>query len=326
MNAITAEQLKGDDMATHHFNISGGAKYTKTNGGISNDVPSNLTTDLLRDFSAGDAVDCDTNTLTNAPGNSTSRNDVDVVFRVIGTAASIRLRDDSYSSGEFEQDTAVARAASGTNSFADATGYTSTSQYNRSNMIYTYGAREQNVVDGEGFNDTVRDDIYWNGTKVYDAGFVLGSTWSPNQSVAGNDGYTYIIGSFQEIYNDDEYYSVKQSTPDFLGYRNSTGVTITHMKVVWSGTTSDAGGQTVPLRTLNGSAVGTSGDTGWVAVSGTTDILFSVIQQISYTGGSTGSSTHNTDGKLEFWVRASGYSDTKIKEIGINIRTLAETT
>ena len=87
-------------MASHHFNISGGAKYPKENGGISNDIPENLTTDLLRDFSAGDAVDCDTNTLTTAPGNSTSRNDVDVIFNVVGTYASIRLQDDSYSSGE----------------------------------------------------------------------------------------------------------------------------------------------------------------------------------------------------------------------------------
>ena len=314
-------------MATHYFNISGGAKYPKENGGISSDVPENLTTDLLRDFSAGDAIDCDQDTLTTAPGNAISRSDVAVVFRVSGTSASIRLRDDSYSSGDFEVDLVRAIAPSGTNnSFADATGYTSSSQYNRIGNAYTYGTRTVNVVDGEGYNDTVRDDIYWNSTKVYDAGFNLGTDWNPNDSVAGNDGYTYVIGSYQEVYNDNTYYSVKQTTPDFLGYRNSTGVTITHMKVVWSGTTFNQGGQTVPIRTLNGSAVGTSGDTGWVAVSGTTDIFFSVIQQISYTGGSTGSGTHNTDGKLEFWVRASGYSDTKIKEIGINIRTVAEST
>lgn len=313
-------------MATHYFNISGGAKYPKTNGGISNDVPESLTINLLRDFSAGDAVDCDTNTLTNAPGNSTSRNDVAVVFRISGQIAEIRLRDDSYSSGDFEQDLAIARGPSGTNSFADATGYTSSEQYNRSLSTYTYGTREQQVIDGEGYNDTVRDDIYWNGTKVYDAGFALGSTWSPNDSVVGNDGYTYVIGSYQEVYNSDVYYAVKQSTPSFLGYRNNTGATISHLKVVWSGTNLNASGQTVPLRTLNGSAVSTSGDTGWVAVSGTTDIFFSVIQQVSYTGGSVGSSSHNTDGKLEFWVRASGYNDTKIKEIGINIRTLAEST
>jgi hypothetical protein len=314
-------------MATHYFNISGGAKYPKENGGISDDVPENLTTDLLRDFSAGDAIDCDQDTLTTAPGNAISRSDVAVVFQVSGTSAYIRLRDDSYSSGDFEVDLARAIAPSGTtNSFADATGYSSSSQYNRSGNIYTYGTRTAQVVDGEGYNDTIRDDIYWNGTKVYDAGFALGTEWNPNDSVAGNDGYTYVIGSYQEVYNNNEYYSVKQTTPDFLGYRNSTGVTITHMKVVWSGTTFNQGGQTVPIRTLNGSAVGNTGDTGWVAVSGTTDIFFSVVQQISYTGGSTGSGTHNTDGKLEFWVRASGYSDTKIKEIGINIRTLAEST
>ena len=314
-------------MATHHFNISGGAKYPKENGGISNDVPTNDSVNLLRDFSAGDAVDCDTNTLTNAPGNSVSRNDVDVKFRVSGTYAFIYLQDDSYSSGEFEQDLAIARAASGTTSFADKTGYTSSAQYNRNLSTYSYGTRERQVVDGEGFNDTVRDDIYWNSVKVYDAGFVLGTTWSPGDSVAGDsDGYTYTVGSYQEVYNNDEYYSVIQSIPALLAYSNNTGVTITHMKVVWSGTTSDQGGQTVPLRTLNGSAVGTSGDTGWVSVSGATDIFFSVVQQISYTGGSTGSGSHSTDGKLEFWVRASGYNDTKIKEIGINIRTLAEST
>ena len=314
-------------MATHYFNISGGAKYPKENGGISNDVPENVTTNLLRDFSAGDAVDCDTNTLTNAPGNATSRNDVAVVFNVVGTYASIRLRDDSYSSGDFEQDLAVARAPSGSTSFADMTGYSSSEQYNRNTNVYTYGVKELYVIDGEGYNDTARGDIYWNGTLVYNAPFFFGDTWSPGDSVAGDsDGYTYVVGSYQEIYQNDTYYAVKQTTPDFLGYQNNTGVTITHMKVVWSGTTSNQGGQIVPLRNLNGSAVGTSGDTGWVSVSGSTDIFFSVIQQISYTGGSTGSGSHSTDGKLEFWVRASGYNDTKIKEIGINIRTLAEST
>jgi hypothetical protein len=315
-------------MASHHFNISGGAKYPKENGGISNDIPENLTTDLLRDFSAGDAVDCDTNTLTTAPGNSTSRNDVDVIFNVVGTYASIRLQDDSYSSGEYEQDLAIARAASGSTSFAGKTGYTSTAQYNRSLSTYTYGVRELQVIDGEGYNDTMRDDVMWNGTNVHEgSGYGLASTWSPGDQVSGDsDGYTYTVGAYQEVYNNDTYYSVIQSLPALLGYQNNTGVTITHMKVVWSGTTADQGGQTVPLRTLNGSAVGTSGDTGWVSVSGSTNIYFSVVQQISYTGGSTGTGSHNTDGKLEFWVRASGYNDTKIKEIGINIRTLAETT
>ena len=314
-------------MATHHFNISGGAKYPKENGGISNDIGGTESTNLLRDFSAGDAVDCDTNTLTNAPGSSVSRNDVDVIFRVNGSTASILLQDNSYSSGEFEQDLAIARAASGTNSFADMTGYLSTPQYNRNLSTYSYGVKERQVVDGEGFNDTARGDIYWNSVKVYDAGLVFGSTWSPGDSVSGDsDGYTYTVGAYQEVYNNDTYYSIIQSDPAFLGYQNNTGVTITHMKVVWSGTTANQSGQTTPLRTLNGSAVGTSGDTGWVSVSGLTNIYFSVVQQISYTGGSTGSGSHNTDGKLEFWVRASGYNDTKIKEIGINIRTLAETT
>ena len=314
-------------MSSHYFNIAGGAKYPKADGGISNDIPDNDSVNLLRDFSAGDAVDCDTNTLTTAPGNSTSRNDVDIKFRVSGTYAFIYLQDDSYSSGEYEQDLAIARAASGTTSFADKTGYTSSAQYSRNLSTLTYGTREQQVIDGEGYNDTVRDDIYWNGTKVYEAGFTLGSTWAPGNQVAGDsDGYTYTIGQYQEVYNGDEYYAVIRSIPALLAYQNNTGVTITHMKVVWSGTTSDQSGQVVPLRSLNGSAVSTSGDTGWVSVSGATDILFSVIQQISYTGGSTGTGAHNTDGKLEFWVRASGYNDTKIKEIGINIRTLAETT
>lgn len=317
-------------MATHYFNISGGAKYPKENGGISNDIPESLTTDLLRDFSAGDAVDCDTNTLTTAPGNSTSRNDIDIIFRCFGGSAYILLQDDSYSSGEFEQDTAIARAASGSTSFAGKTGYTSTAQYNRSLSTYTYGVRELSVVDGEGFNDTLRDDVMWNGTNVHEgSGYGLGSTWSPGDQVSGDsDGYTYTVGAYQEVYNDDTYYSVTQSLPALLGYQNNTsgGVTISHMKVVWSGTTQNAGGQTVPLRTLNGSAVTTSGDTGWVSVSGLTNIYFSVIQQVSFTSGNTGSATHNTDGKLEFWIRASGYNDTKIKEIGVNIRTLAETT
>jgi len=206
----------------------------------------------------------------------------------------------------------------------------SSEQYNRVNNVYSYGVLESYVVDGEGYNDTSRGDIYWNSQKVYDAPFGFGTTWSPGDSVAGNvitnDPYTYTVGSYQEIYNNDTYYAVIREIPAFLGYQNNTGVTITHMKVVWSGTTNNQSGQTVPIRTLNGSAVGTSGDTGWVSVSGVTDIYFSVVQQISYTGGSTGSGSHNTDGKLEFWVRASGYNDTKIKEIGINIRTLAEST
>lgn len=306
-------------MATHHFNISGGAKYPKENGGISNDIGGTESTNLLRDFSAGDAVDCDTNTLTNAPGSSVSRNDVDVIFRVNGSTASILLQDNSYSSGEFEQDLAIARAASGTTSFADKTGYSSSETYNRTS---TYAVTiNQGGVEPE----TYKGPLVWSGTTIQALDSTPGGSWNVNDTVTvGNTVYT--VHSFEEVFNDDEYYSLTQSIPPLLGYQNNTGVTITDMKVVWSGTTSNQSGQTVPLRTLNGTTVSTSGDTGWISVSGTTNIYFSVVQQISYTGGSTGSGSHNTDGKLEFWVRASGYNDTKIKEIGINIRTLAETT
>ena len=306
-------------MATHHFNISGGAKYPKENGGITNDIGGTDSVNLLRDFSAGDAVDCDTNTLTNAPGSSVSRNDVDVIFRVSGQVASILLQDDSYSSGEFEQDLAIARAASGTTSFADKTGYSSSETYNRTS---TYAVTiNQGGVEPE----TYKGPLVWSGTTIQALDSTPGGSWNVNDTVTvGNTVYT--VHSFEEVFNDDEYYSLTQSIPPLLGYQNNTGVTITDMKVVWSGTTSNQSGQTVPLRTLNGTTVSTSGDTGWISVSGTTNIYFSVVQQISYTGGSTGSGSHNTDGKLEFWVRASGYNDTKIKEIGINIRTLAETT
>ena len=306
-------------MATHHFNISGGAKYPKENGGITNDIGGTDSVNLLRDFSAGDAVDCDTNTLTNAPGSSVSRNDVDVIFRVSGQVASILLQDNSYSSGEFEQDLAIARAASGTTSFADKTGYSSSETYNRTS---TYAVTiNQGGVEPE----TYKGPLVWSGTTIQALDSTPGGSWNVNDTVTvGNTVYT--VHSFEEVFNDDEYYSLTQSIPPLLGYQNNTGVTITDMKVVWSGTTSNQSGQTVPLRTLNGTTVSTSGDTGWISVSGTTNIYFSVVQQISYTGGSTGSGSHNTDGKLEFWVRASGYNDTKIKEIGINIRTLAETT
>ena len=270
-------------------------------------------------------IDVDTNTFTNAPGNATSDNDVTITFRVSTTYARILLADDSYSNGEFEQDLAVAKGTSGDTSFADMTGYASSGQYSRSGSTYTYGAKESAIVDGEGYPDTVRDDIYWNGTKVYEAGFVPGTSWNIGNSVEGDsDGYTYTILLQQETVGSDTYYSVMQSDPALTAYVNNTGVTITHMKVVWSGTVSDAGSQTTPLRTLNGSPFTTSSDTGWVAVSSVTDIDFVVQQVVSISNGSPGGASHNTDGKLEFWVRASGYNDTKIKEIGVNINTFAE--
>lgn len=309
-------------MPSHVFNLAAGiAGTTGATGGITNDIPESLSVDLLRDFSNGDAVDCDTNTLTNAPGNAVSRNDIDIIFRCFGGSAYIYLQDDSYSSGEFEQDLAIARADSGTTSFADKTGYVSSETYNRTDTSAV--TLNQGGVEPE----TYRGPMKWGGTTIQSASGTPGTQWFVNDTVTvGNTVYT--VHSFEEVFNDDEYYSLTQSIPPLLGYQNNTSpsVTISHMKVVWSGTTSNQSGQTVPIRTLNGSAVGTSGDTGWVSVSGQTNIYFSVIQQISYTGGSTGSGSHNTDGKLEFWIRASGYNDTKIKEIGINIRTLAETT
>ena len=307
-------------MPSHVFNLAGGiAGTTGATGGITNDIPENVTTDLLRDFSNGDAVDVDTNTFTNAPGSATSDNDVTIRFRCFGGSAYIYLLDDSYSNGEFEQDLAVARATSGSTSFADKTGFTSSETYNRTSTSAV--TINQGGVEPE----TYKGPMLWGGTTIQAQDSTPGLSWSVNDTVTvGNTVYT--VHSFEEVFNDDEYYSLTQSVPPLLGYQNNTsgGVTISHMKVVWSGTVSNAGGQTVPLRTLNGSAFTTSSDTGWIAVSGTQDIEFDVRQIVSISNGSPGGASHNTDGKLEFWIRASGYNDTKIKEIGVNINTFAE--
>ena len=309
-------------MPSHVFNLAGGiAGTTGATGGITNEVPESVSVDLLRDFSSGDAVDVDTNTFSNAPGNATSDNDVKIRFRCLGSTAYIYLYDDSSSNGEFEQDLAIARASSGTTSFADKTGYATSETYSRS-IPATYAVT---LNQGGAEPETYQGPLIWYGNTIQSTSSTPGTSWSVNDTVTiGNSVYT--VHSFEETYNDDDYYSLTYSIPPLLAYQNNTSgsVTISHMKVVWSGTNSNAGGQTVPLRTLNGSAFTTSSDTGWIAVSGTQDIDFDVRQIINISNGSPGGASHNTDGKLEFWLRASGYNDTKIKEIGVNINTFAE--
>lgn len=308
-------------MPTHtQLTISGGSVTGGTGGISSGDIGGTVSTDLVRGPTAI-GVDCDTNTFTNAPGSASSTNDISVFWtKASSSFLRINLTDDSTSSGEFETDTSRYFNTGGTaTSFNDKTG-------DSSGLLYTNGTYEWNenlITDGEGITENYLT-IVWNGSTVYGPiSTGLGSIPGSTTSVTVGD-YTYFRGTDQTGSGSTRDFSVSRRKDSALVYTNNTGVTITHLRMVVDvATASASGGSIAALRTLEGSPLSTgSNDSGWIAVNNGDDLELRIYQGDA--AGSGESHTYAFDADVEFWARATGYNDTKLKEFRITVNTFAE--
>tara|TARA_B100001057_G_scaffold271412_1_gene271622 strand:+ start:14771 stop:15715 length:945 start_codon:yes stop_codon:yes gene_type:complete len=312
-------------MPTHVFNLGSGIGLTTgatggVSGGGGNNIPTSPSIDIMKDASSGDAVTCSTNVISNAPTDAYGENDVIIRFSATNSGlARIRLYDEGGSAyGDFAAHLCNCVPGSGSSvSFVGMDGSTDGEVYSRTGT-QTYAVE---LYQGGSEPETYRGPLIYQGTTIQAQSNIPGTGWNVGDYV-DSGGSRYTIHSYEEVYNDDTYYSIERTSPPLTGYSNNTSVTLSHMKVVWSGTTSNGSSYVVPVRTLNGSTVGTSNDTGWLAISTSRDVDFDVRQIIEE--NEIGGGTHDTDGKLEFWLRGSGYADTKVKEIGVKILTFAE--
>jgi hypothetical protein len=304
-------------MASHVFNVIAGGKYPKQAGGLDS---GSVQTDYLRE-TGGYAVVNRINVLSNAPTGTDAENDFQLKFGATATTATIRAQDNAQGTGDFVTITATATGPDGTLDYEGATGAYGSSTYS-SGVTEWY--EEYYSPDGEGFYESYLT-IKWNGTTVYgpslytyqtsQSGYQRGTYQTGNGGTPGN-GYT------------TKYYSVRQlQSPETVFYK--TGLTLTDYKVVWTTTGfTNASGEAVPLRTLNGNALASSGDTdsGWVA-HGASDIFLDINQIATRSPATTPFSglIHATTGTVKFYTRnGSGDSGSLHKTFTVWVNNISE--
>lgn len=329
-------------MPTHVFQTASGIGYQVgetggVSGGGGGTLPGTLTIEEIMDKDDGGSnqlgVLFNQTGFENAPANCSATSRAELLWKTSASnRASLYAGDESSSTGDnnFLLDQAqtyrpIADRPPANVNFEDQDGDLGSEQYFRNLSTYTYGAKEVNYVDGEGFNDTARGDIYWNGVKVYDAGFNMGSTWSPGNTVVGSDGATYQIGSYQEVYNSDEYYAVYRYFPREEVYRYTTTNTITKLKMDFvADTITTASGTVVPLRTMGVQTLGAgTTSTGWITSNLTTGISWKVQQLTGNVSDDT--KTHLTDGTIKLYA-GDASNEALLKEFRVRVYTHATST
>ena len=304
-------------MASHIFNVIAGGKYPKQAGGLD---AGTVTTDYLRE-TGGFAVANRINVLSNAPGGTSAENDFQLVFGATATSATIKAQDNASGSGDFVTITAEATGPDGTLDYEGATGAYGSATYS-SGVTEWYV--EYQSPDGEGFYESYLT-IKWNGSTVY------GPALYSSQTTQGlYKRGTYITGNGGTPGNGftTQYYSVQQMQSAKTVFAK-TGLTVTDYKVVWTTTGfTNASGETVPIRTLNGSALNGSGDTdsGWIAHAAS-DIELDIDQYSSRSPATTPFSglVHSTTGTIKFYTRnGSGDSGTLHKTFTVWVNNISE--
>jgi hypothetical protein len=166
---------------------------------------------------------------------------------------------------------------------------------------------------------------------------VPGSGWSPNMTYGPHtDGLTYKVGSYQEVYNDDTYYSITRGIPTEEHYRYTTTNAVTGIKAVFTPTISSSsgtggGGAIQPLRTFDGTAVPNNTtlsamDSGWKTTGG--DMSLGVTLAFTHNTGTMNNSSANytLDGQLDLYARDSVSGDVLVKSIRVRAQTQANST
>lgn len=315
-------------MTSHTFNTVAGTTATGGTGGGSAGVTSNVIINLVADVSEGSGF------VHNQVVNGGSSADCDTImglnYYVSGTAG-LRLvaTDDSKATGTgggaTRFDYAYARGPNSTSNaqttYNDRTGGVN----GPSGSVGTYEWRETSYTDGEGFTET-RIDVRWNSVVVYSAMIYLGQS-----SVTGSDGLTYAKGSQFSTTTNTVYYELTQSDPGRTMYANNTtsgNITAIKMKVTVD-SVSQPGGNIVPIRSLTNTAGGNfsisgvaSYDSGWLTSNLSDGLDFIVRHQPNIATSSSGNATYIFTGSIELWARASGVSDTKVKDCRFSASTI----
>ena len=307
-------------MTSHTFNTVAGTTATGGTGGAAAGVTSNVISNLVADISEG------TGFLQNQLVVGGTSADTDTIFGLnyyVSGTAGLRLvaTDESKAIGTGSGSRVDYAYARGPNSSSNAL-----TTYNdqtggvtaNSGSQGTYEWRQTEYTDGEGFTET-RLDILWAGTPVYTLWFWMGQT-----EVVGSDGFTYTKGSlFSGGGTSTTRYGLTRSNPGKTIYaNNTTSGTITGIKMVVNVTAvSDAAGNISPLRSLTNTAGGqhnlsTTGayDSGWLTSGMATGLTVTIRHVPNTATGSSGNAQYTCAGNAELWARASGVSDTKVKD------------
>lgn len=317
-------------MPSHTFNTIAGTTDTGGTGGGSGGITSNVITNLVADVSEGAGFVH--NQVVNGGTSANAKTKWGLNYYVSGTSG-LRLiaTDDSQAtgtgSGATRFDYAYARGPNSTSNaqttYNDQDGTSTTN----SGSVGSYEWRETDYIDGEGIPET-RLDVRWNSVLVFTALVYVGQT-----SVIGSDGLTYTKGSQFSTSTNTVYYALTQSNPAFPAYvNNTTSGTITgiKMKLVVTNVAEPAGGNIVALRSLTNTAGGNLGpivangtyDSGWLTSGLGTGLTVVCNQVPNTTSSSSGNCTYLFQGSGELWARASGVSDTKVKDFQFSITTV----
>lgn len=318
-------------MPSHTFNTVAGTTATGGTGGGSAGITSNVITDLVADSNEGSGFVH--NQVVNGGSSATAKTRWGLNYFLSGTAG-LRLvaTDDSQAtgsgSGATRFDYAYARgpnsASNAQTTYNDQTGGSTSN----SGSTGTYEWKETEFTDGEGFTET-RLDVMWNSTTVYTQIFWFGAT-----EVVGSDGFTYTKGSiFSGTGTGTRRYGLSRSNPGKTIYINNTtsgNITGIKMKLTINNVTEPAGGNIVALRSLTNSAGGNLGpitstgtyDSGWLTSGMNTGLTVVCNHVPNIAGSSSGNCTYLYQGVGELWARASGVSDTKVKDFLFSISTI----
>lgn len=310
-------------MPSHTFNTIAGTTDTGGTGGGSAGITSNVITNLVADLNEGSGFVH--NQVVNGGSSANAKTRFGLKYYVSGTQG-LRLiaTDDSQATGTGSGATRFDYAyARGPNSSSNAqTTYNDqdgTSTTN-SGSVGSYEWRETDYIDGEGIPET-RLDVRWNSVLVFTALIYVGQS-----SVTGSDGLTYTKGSQFSTTTNTVYYGLTQSNPGLWVYgNNTTSGTITGIKMKMTVDTASAqAGNIAPLRTMNGSNVDAvnSYDTGWITSNLSTGIPVVINQVPNIASSSSGNATYIFTGSIELWARASGVSDTKVKDFRFSATTV----
>jgi hypothetical protein len=322
-------------MTTHTFQQGSGFKVTGGTGGVSGggggSAPAGTTTieEIQSETGSNEAgVQASQIGFANAPASAAASSRVTLKWSTLtSTKCSLIVEDDSSASGESGTSdvTASTRPVASRpptlNNFEDANGFESPASYSRSSPQY-YAVE---LYQGGAEPETFQGPIYWNGTQIYAGSMTPGTVWSPNMTYVHTDGLTYKVGSYQEVFNDDTYYSITRGIPTEEHYRFTASNTITKLKMDYEvNTLTTASGVVVPLRTLAGNLISSgSNSSGWITSSLSTGITLNIQQIIGSVSDDL--KVHVTDGIVKLYAGDSS-NEGLLKQFRLRVYTSATST
>ncbi len=323
-------------MPTHSYNQGSGFKVTGGTGGVSGGAGTppagTLTVDEIQSETGSNEQGIQASQIgfANAPLTAGATSDMAIQWKVSGNRCSLIVSDDSSSSGEIGTSdiTATTRPVADRppllNNFEDANGYEA-EQYSRTGTKYYAVTLQQGGVEPE----TFRGPIYYNNVEIVGTNSTPGLIWSTGQTYGPHsDGYTYQVGSYQQVYNDDTYYAITRGIPKEEHYAYTMTNTPTKLKMDYEiATLTNAGGIVTPLRNMIYSQVDQlasgSNSSGWITTNLTTGIKIDIHQIIPAFADDT--ATHLCDGIVKLYA-GDGTDEGLLKQFRLRVYTTATST